>query len=161
MNSNNIQLVLIRGLPGSGKSTKVREILINGIENVVKGFNHFEADMFFDHSGKYKFDIKFLKNAHAWCFNNTLYKLLHNENVIVSNTFTTYREMEQYLQLVNRIPNLEINVISMKGQYTSIHNIPEDVMQKMKLRWENNNIISKSLQADHSSTDNINFSIII
>lgn len=159
MNIANSNLIIIRGLPGSGKSTKAREILINGIDNginTITSFNHFEADMFFDHSGEYKFDMKFLKNAHTWCFNNALYKLMHNENVIVSNTFTTYREMEQYLKLVNRIPNLEVSVISMKGEYNSIHDIPEEVMQRMKLRWEDNYIISKSLKEDHI-TDNIRF----
>ena len=47
-------MVLIRGLPGSGKSTCARE-----------DYAHIEADMYFmDAEGNYKYNPS---KAHAWC----------------------------------------------------------------------------------------------
>jgi hypothetical protein len=57
-------LILLRGLPNSGKST------------AAKLFNkdpHFEADMFFlDANGDYEFDITKIKEAHNWCRNSVM-----------------------------------------------------------------------------------------
>ena len=51
------QLILLRGLPGSGKSTFAN--LLGGI--------HVEADQYFMQDGEYKFDASKLKQAHNWC----------------------------------------------------------------------------------------------
>jgi len=51
------QLILLRGLPGSGKSTFAN--LLGGI--------HVEADQYFIQDGEYKFDASKLKQAHNWC----------------------------------------------------------------------------------------------
>ena len=57
-------LILIRGLPGSGKSTMARVKYPNHI--------HLEADMYFeDDKGNYNFDPKKLKEAHKWCLETT------------------------------------------------------------------------------------------
>ena len=51
-------LYIVRGIPGSGKSTFAKTL----------GGQHFEADMYFiDESGNYKFDITEIKLAHEWC----------------------------------------------------------------------------------------------
>lgn len=54
------RLVLIRGLPGTGKTT-----LAKGY--VAKGYRHFEADHFFMQNGQHRFDKERLSEAHAWC----------------------------------------------------------------------------------------------
>ena len=48
-------LILVRGLPGSGKSTEAKKI-------AKTGYYHFEADQYFiTPSGEYKFDKNLLK----------------------------------------------------------------------------------------------------
>lgn len=63
-------------------------------------------------------------------------KLVIGLDVVVSNTFTTNKEMRKYLELVEDFPNLEIKIIEMKNDYGSIHNVPEEALNKMRLRWE-------------------------
>ena len=50
-------LVLLRGLPGSGKSYLGHYIWTSV----------FEADKYFEQDGEYKFDPSKLKEAHQWC----------------------------------------------------------------------------------------------
>ena len=52
-------LYIIRGLPGSGKSTIAKSL--------GKSWQIFEADQFFMKNGKYEFDGSKLKDAHDWC----------------------------------------------------------------------------------------------
>ena len=55
-------LFIVRGLPGSGKTTLAKSL----------GSVHFEADMYFMEGNEYKFDITKIKKAHEWCQNTLL-----------------------------------------------------------------------------------------
>lgn len=122
-------LYIVRGLPGSGKSTYV-------YNNLNEDVFLYEADDFFSSQYGYKFDPKFLKNAHEMCYQNVVCSLFHGCNVAVANTFTTRWEMLRYLSLTEIFPDLKIKIIEMKTQYTSVHDVPEETVQKMKNRWE-------------------------
>ena len=54
-------LYIVRGVPGSGKSTFAKSI----------GGIHIETDQFFMENGKYNFDITKIKLAHKYCQNQT------------------------------------------------------------------------------------------
>jgi hypothetical protein len=99
------------------------------------GAEHLEADMYFiDESGNYKFDASRLWNAHGWCLYKANSFLMAGTSVIVSNTFTTMKEMQPYFD-VARWLDIDIDVIEMRTQYGSIHNVPEATMEKMRQRW--------------------------
>lgn len=117
-------LYIIRGLPGSGKSTFVHEALPSDILLV-------EADQFFmTEFGEYIFDPNKLPEAHEWCY-NTVINFLNFTDVAVANTFSRIWEMQKYLGL----PNPK-TVITVEGNYPNIHGVPDSVIQKMKDRWE-------------------------
>ena len=92
----NAKMLVIRGVPGSGKSTlaKIMASQLNA--------EHFEADMFFMQDGQYKFDFSLLPNAHRWCQNSVDKALSLNQPVIVSNTFTTFKEIKPYLDICKK-----------------------------------------------------------
>lgn len=72
-------LTIVRGLPGSGKTTLAKNLTKdNGV--------YFESDMFFSQDGTYVFDAYKLKDAHAWC-KAAIYEAiaLDVENVVASN----------------------------------------------------------------------------
>lgn len=86
-----MELVLIRGLPGSGKSTMARAMTTH---------EHYEADMFFtDASGAYNYDREKIKDAHEWCQRETFKALANGKRAVVSNTFTRLFEMEPYIEM--------------------------------------------------------------
>lgn len=117
------RLILIRGLPGSGKST---------IAGSLRGYVHFEADMYhIDEEGEYCFKPENIKDAHAWCQGETKRKLDSAHDVVVSNTFTQKWEMQPYLDMGHGVL-----IIVAKGEYENIHNVPSEVIEKMRKRWE-------------------------
>lgn len=119
-------LVIIRGLPGSGKSTMAKAI----------GCVHFEADMFFvNANGEYKFKKEMLPHAHDWCHRMVQLSLERGVSVVVSNTFTTFGEMGKYLQLCLS-SNIPAVIMEAKDEFRNTHGVPAEVIEKMKARWE-------------------------
>lgn len=116
-------LVLIRGLPGSGKSTFYR--------NRFPSFVHYEADMYHMVHGKYEFSTDKLSEAHRWCRESAFVSLHNFNNVVVSNTFTTLFELRPYLDMP-----FNVWVLKMEGNFDSVHNVPDHAIEKMKNRWE-------------------------
>lgn len=122
-------LVIIRGLPGSGKSTFAKKF-------VKKGFKHYEADMWMvDKDGNYSFDPSRLSDCHNACKNATEDALKNGENVVVSNTFTREWEMKDYV-IMGKKAGATIIIKEMRNNYGSIHDVPEDAMKRMVDRWE-------------------------
>lgn len=125
-------LYLVRGLPGSGKTTFVKQHL----QKIDPKIKHFEADMFFEREGKYEYNPKMIKNAHEWCLEQTKKALLEGHSVAVSNTFTQQWEMQPYTELAKNL-NIELKIIKADGRFKNIHGVPNEVLDKMEKRWEN------------------------
>ena len=118
------ELVLIRGLPGSGKSTMA------GVLASV-GYAHFEADMFFTVNGTYRFDASRIREAHAWCQQMTQNALERGERVVVANTFTRLSELAPYLSMTRNV-----RVIEARGRWANLHGVPAETVRRMAERWE-------------------------
>lgn len=117
------ELVIIRGLPGSGKSTMARVL-------AQVGYLHVEADMYFMKNGRYEYDRNQIQAAHAWCRQRVRQALESGKRVVVSNTFTRLQEMEPYLEM-----NADVRVIEAKGRWANEHEVPEETIQRMAARW--------------------------
>ena len=124
---------LVRGLPGSGKTTLAKMMLYH-IREAQRDCSHFEADMYFMEDGVYKFDLNQLAQAHEWCRQSVYSCLQRGEDCIVSNTFTTLREMRPYFVIARKF-GVVPNVITCQSNYGSVHGVPEETMIKMRARF--------------------------
>lgn len=125
-------LYLIRGLPGAGKTTLAESLLESKIVQRIC-----EADSYFlDEGGVYRFDGAFLGKAHDLCYNLVERAILSGESVAVSNTFTTEREMEKYVDLAKeRGIKLVSLVVENRHGKRSVHDVPETAMRRMRERF--------------------------
>ncbi len=122
-----MELVLIRGLPGSGKST---------MAHAMTEHEHYEADMFFTGSdGKYNYDRKKIKEAHEWCQREASKALANGRRVVVSNTFTRLFEMKPYFDMCRTL-GAELRIIEATGNWSNVHGVAVEDVEKMRKRWE-------------------------
>jgi predicted kinase len=127
-----VNLYLIRGLPGSGKSTFAEMLAANLLGR------HYEADMFhYNEEGVYDWKPERVAKAHNWCQD----KVRQNMedlfmDIVVSNTFTTEKELKPYLELAAK-HGYKVTTLVVENRHgnSSIHGVPEDTMAKMKNRF--------------------------
>jgi len=128
-----MKMYIIRGVSGTGKTTKAKGIRCE-YPAADRPF-HFEADQFFtSHTGRYDFEASLLSQAHEWCRLNVLRVIRTGRAVIISNTFTTFREVIPYLDLAG-LYDYEVEVISLTKEWESIHNVPEMTLQFQRARF--------------------------
>ena len=121
------QLILIRGLPGSGKTTLATSLDAR--------FRHFEADQFFETEDGYNFIPSKIGHAHEWCQRMVKGCLEDGLDVVVANTFTTKKELQPYLDMADQ-SGIIPNIVTCNGKFGSIHDVPLHTIIKMEDRWE-------------------------
>lgn len=125
-------LILLRGVPGAGKST-LAKLLVDS------EFCHKEADMFFvDRLGKYKFEPSKIKEAHEWCKEKAEFLLRFNHSpVVISNTFTQEWEMDAYYELAEK-HGYQVFSLIVENRHGGVnaHGCPDDKIEQMKERFE-------------------------
>jgi predicted kinase len=131
------KLYIVRGLPGSGKSTFAEAL-------VGSDFLVCEADKYFIVDGEYKFDGTKIKQAHEWCRNkvetymkDSLVNDQFYREIAVSNTFTQEWEMEAYYKLAEQYGYMVFSIIveNRHGRVNE-HGVPTDKLEQMKNRFE-------------------------
>lgn len=123
--SNTPKLTLIRGIPGSGKTTLAKTICAE----------LYEADMWFERFNKGVFDGSKIRRAHAWCQAKAIAALCEGKSVVVANTFTQRWELGPYLDAAKKI-GCDVEEIVCHGQFENVHRVPKEKVAEMAARFE-------------------------
>jgi len=125
---SNKTLILLRGLPGAGKTTF-------GLS--IDAFTA-SADDYFDLYHKGEFKPHKIGAAHGWCRDLVEARMQSGwPTLTVANTFTQEWEMKPYIDMaIDYGYNVHSLIVENRHGSTSVHNVPEDVIEKMKNRFE-------------------------
>lgn len=139
------RLIVLRGLPGTGKSTRAKQMQEQFLAEG-KTAAHYEADMYLvGEDGVYRFDPDRSHTAHEWCKRMAAESLDTCDAVIVANTNLTEQEMLVWKMLAEE-KHAKLEVYHLKAVYGSIHNVPEDVIEQMRAReidWPGETLVEK------------------
>lgn len=121
-----MKLTVIRGVPGSGKSTYAK-----------KNFSCLilEQDMFHMHDGEYCWKADAMQNAVKWCQTTAYNALQFGMDVCVVNTFVKKKYIDTYRQMAEEL-GATFEVIRMTSSYDNVHNVPENVLDNMSKSFE-------------------------
>ena len=121
-------LYIVRGLPGSGKSSLAKKVTKST----------YSADDFFTNraTGEYNFNVKLLGKAHEWCWGKVRDAMyIGVQAVAVANTFTQAWEAEKYYQIAEEY-GYSVFVIECQNDFGNVHDVPQESIDAMKERWE-------------------------
>lgn len=118
------ELIIIRGIPGSGKSTFAQVMLKH------TGYPVCEADDYFMRSGEYVFAGEKVAAAHAWCLRKIRWALSNRSGAISSNCDFRWKDLKHVLG-VGRELDANVRIIDMLAQFGSVHAVPEEKMKKI------------------------------
>ncbi len=135
-------LILLRGVPGSGKTT-VADVLSTFSSNGILGsFEHkytvCTADDYFMKDGEYKWDPKFIGAAHKWCQDKCRKAMENGEyKVFVANTNTQMKEMKVYFDMAKEFGYKVFSlVVENRHGGKNEHGVPEATLKAMEERFE-------------------------
>ena len=142
-NHSNKALVLISGVPGSGKTT-----LAHYLRNIQDESWSISADSFMvNEKREYEYDRDRLEECHSRCLEYVRSILFHNEDrgqsrdpdetgtVVVHNTFVKQWELDPYLKLAEEA-GWPVFVVEMRQRFPNVHGVPDDVVDRMSRTFE-------------------------
>lgn len=121
-----MKVSIMRGLPGSGKTTHAKTL-----SRVI-----ISADIFFvDSDGRYRFNPELIKEAHNFCLRQFIKALDGTENIIVDNTNLNVWEVAPYYRITEAF-NCEVEIVEMNclpnvAFARQIHGVPQDTFNSM------------------------------
>ena len=126
-------LILLRGLPGSGKTT-LAKVLSEGDKYPV-----FSVDEYFtSETGEYRFEFEKNHLAYRQCEDRTRAAMLHgDEKIFLDNVFSLEWEMEPYFKMASEF-NYRVFVMTLENRHGSsnIHGLSDEQLQKMAAKYK-------------------------
>ena len=126
-------LILLRGLPGAGKTTLAKVLSENK-------WPVFSVDDYFtnSHTKEYKFEFEKNHLAYSACQKNTEDAMKQGlEKVFVANTFTMDWELEPYFALSSRYKyQVFVATVENYHQQPNLHNVSEEQLKKMADKYK-------------------------
>lgn len=117
-------IVLIRGLPGSGKSTLGLSLARQ--HNLI----FLESNMFFETEEGYMHDRSEVPLAHAWV-RRAVERSIHRRGVVLTGVFATVSSFGFFKRLTT-----DFTVIECTDEFGSPHDVSEESLNFMKSAWQ-------------------------
>jgi len=127
-------LILLRGLPGSGKTTLARQLSENGKYSVC-AIDDFFTDAL---TGKYWFEFEKNHLAYKQCEARVKEQMqLGAEKIFVDNTFTLEWEMKSYFKLAAEF-KYRMHVVTVENRHggKNVHGISHAQLEKMAEKYK-------------------------
>ena len=134
-------LYIIRGLPGSGKSTLGEQLADTYMDyhpkyGGMKSYSFAADDWFYGEDGEYKFNPEELTEAHDECNSRVRGAMMSDVgNICVCNTFSQAWEAAPYFKLASDFRYTAV-VLECQSEFGNIHGVPQESINAMKERWE-------------------------
>jgi len=131
MNTERV-LIILRGIPGAGKTTVAKYLTRN------EGASVAADDYFTDReTGEYRFDPSKLGEAHNFCQKAVaLYMKDGVSPLVVHNTSTTERELKPYFQMAKEHGYTVFSlVVENRHGHKDVHEVPQDAIERMVNRF--------------------------
>lgn len=153
-------MYIMRGLPGSGKSTKACDVQCEHIADLDPDVRKAEcpvilsSDEYFTVGGVYYFDVTKLGSAHRWNQWRARQLIAAGRNIIIDNTNTTFKEFKCYVE--NALAaGYEVVIVEADTPWAKdvdgllehgTHSVPRATVEKMLERYEDKASIEEKLQ---------------
>lgn len=123
-----MHLYLIRGLPGSGKSTFASTLAR------LYDCDHWEHDQYlYTEDGEYVWTESRMAYAYRQCLRDTEATMERGEPVVVSNVFPTAKSLKNYRKLAEKYGyQVTYIVVENRRGGQNIHNVPEEALKGMR-----------------------------
>jgi tRNA uridine 5-carbamoylmethylation protein Kti12 len=127
------QVYILRGVPGSGKSTMTKRLLSGLSPDETSTI--VSADHWFEKSGSYQFDPTQLGQAHGNSQKSFIEALKNGVSVvIVDNTNIKNRDMKLYIDQAKKF-NYDWEIVQLEAaDPQNIHGVPSDTVASMVKR---------------------------
>ena len=128
------RVIIMRGIPGSGKSTRARKLIGEGIIH--------STDDLFMVDGEYRFNHRMLGYNHGKNLKNFVKSMeLGISPVIVDNTNVRHRDYKAYVKAAEEAGyEVEFEVLPLIDAKVAVkrntHDVPEVAIQRMIDRWQ-------------------------
>lgn len=125
-------MYLIRGLPGSGKST-FAETIADALDA-----QHFEHDRYlYTDEGEYLWTPARMAYAYRQCLRDTEDAMSSDFNVVVSNVFPTGKSMKNYRKLAEKYGyRVTYIVVENRRGGVNIHDVPQEALDDMRKAFQ-------------------------
>jgi predicted kinase len=127
-------LILLRGLPGSGKTTLANLLSEEG-KYPVHSIDSYFTDA---QTGAYNFEFDKNHLAYKQCEEQTEQSIKQGiEKIFIDNTFTLEWEMEPYFKLASQY-NYSIFVVTVENRHgnKNTHGVSDEQIQKMAAKYK-------------------------